>query len=105
MANVIDIPRRARAALGPLLGAAAVAYFGFHVVQGDRGLIAWWHLRQELAQVQVEAQVVAAQRAELEHRVSLLRPESLDPDMLEERARLMVNMGRPNEQIVPLTDR
>ncbi len=87
------------------MGAAAVAYFGFHVVQGDRGLVAWWHLRQELAKVQVEAQVVAAQRAELENRVSLLRPESLDPDMLEERARLMVNMGRPGDQVVPLVDR
>lgn len=101
----MDIRRRARYALGPLLGLAAVAYFGFHAIHGDRGLIAWWHLRQELAKAETEKEMLAAKRAELEHRVSLLRPESLDPDMLEERARLMVNMGRPNEKIIPLTGR
>lgn len=102
MALLDDIKRRARKAAGPLAGAAAVAYFAFHVVQGDRGLIAWWHLRQEISKAQSELQVASAERAELEHRVSLLRPESLDPDMLEERSRLMLNVGRPNERIIPL---
>lgn len=103
MAHLMDIRRRGRAALGPFLGLAVVAYFGFHVLQGERGLIAWWHLRQELALATAEAQIVAAERAAMEHRVSLLRPESLDPDMLEERARLMANMGRPEERVVPLS--
>lgn len=102
MVLLVDIKRRARKAAGPLVGAAALVYFAFHVVQGDRGLLAWWHLRHEIVKSESELQAVSSQRAELEHRVALLRPESLDPDMLEERARLMLNVGRPNERVIPL---
>lgn len=97
----MEIRRRARHAIGPFLGAAAVVYFGFHAVQGDRGLIAWWNLNQEIAKAEAVAQRVAAEKSELENRVRLLRPDSLDPDLLEERARLL-NLGRPNEKIVPI---
>lgn len=101
---MLEIRRRARHAVGPLMGAAVAAYFVFHAVQGDRGLIAWWHLRQEIAKAQSEQQEVAAIRADLEQRVSLLRPDSLDPDMLEERARQMLGYGRKGEQVILLPD-
>src|SRR5262249_49303909 len=93
----------ARHVLVPFVCAALVAYFGYHAVQGDRGLVAWWKLRYELEQVQAEHQDTSAQRDALEHRVSLLRPESLDPDMLEERARIMLGFVHPDDRIVPLT--
>ena len=41
-----EIRSRARHVIGPVLGISAVTYFGFHAVQGDRGLMAWWKLRQ-----------------------------------------------------------
>lgn len=95
-----DIRRRTRHALGPMIGAAAVAYFGFHAVQGERGLIAWWNLRKEISRAEVTLQMVSARRAELEHRVALLRPDNLDPDLLEERARFMVNVGREGDRVI-----
>ena len=98
-----EFKRRLRLAMVPFFGAAAVAYFGYHAVQGDRGLVAWWKLRYELEQAQAELQDASAQRDMLEHRVSLLRPESLDPDMLEERARMMLGFIHPDDRIVPLT--
>jgi cell division protein FtsB len=36
----------------------------------------------------------------LERRASLLRPDHLDPDMLEERARTILNFARPDEIVV-----
>ena len=36
----------------------------------------------------------------LERRVSLLRPESLDRDMLEERARAVLDLARPEERVI-----
>lgn len=104
MVLMTEIRRRARHAVGPFIGAAVVAYFGFHMVQGDRGLVAWWHLRQEIAEAEATVQKISAERLELAHRVSLLRPDSIDPDMLEERARLMLNVGRPDELVIPLND-
>lgn len=78
-----------------------MAYFSYHAVQGDRGLLAWWNLRYEIEKTDYEMEAVAAEKQALEHRVSLLRPASLDRDMLEERARLMLGAVHPDELIVP----
>ncbi|MCB2107865.1 MAG: septum formation initiator family protein [Rhodobacteraceae bacterium] len=96
-----ELGRKVRQVLGPLVGAALMAYFGYHAVQGDRGLIAWWNLRFELERIDQQLAMVSAEQAELEHRVSLLRPDSLDRDMLEERARIMLGTIDPHDLIIP----
>lgn len=80
-----------------LVLACLVVYFGYHAVQGERGLNAWWRLTQKIAAAEATLNALNGQRAALEARVALLRPESLDPDMLEERARVLLNFGRPDE--------
>ena len=37
--------------------------------------------------------------------MALLRTASLDPDMLDERARAMLNVAKPDEVVVPLRQR
>lgn len=96
------ISRKARQVIGPLMGAAMMAYFGYHAVQGDRGLIAWWNLRYEIEKTDFEMIEVTAEKQALEHRVALLRPASLDRDMLEERARLMLGALSPDDTVVPM---
>ncbi|MGE0282911.1 MAG: septum formation initiator family protein [Rhodospirillaceae bacterium] len=96
-----DLGRKVREVLGPLTGAALIAYFGYHAVQGDRGLLAWWSLRQQIEEADYELAAVTAQKKLLEHRVRLLRPESLDRDMLEERARAMLGVVHKDDLIVP----
>ncbi len=98
-----DRSRRIRQALVPLAGAFAIVYFGYHAVQGDRGLIAWWNLRYELEKTEATLADVDAEKQVIEHRVSLLRAESLDPDMLEERSRIMLGFVHPDDRIVPLS--
>lgn len=102
MAMVREIRRRARQIAPQVVAACLVGYFVFHAVQGERGLLAYLHLQQELAQANAVERELAAQRAELRHRVGLLRPDSLDPDMLEERARRVLNFARPDEVVVLL---
>ena len=36
----------------------------------------------------------------MENRVKLLHPQTLDPDMAEERARIMLGYGYPDEKIL-----
>lgn len=84
------------------LAIAAVAYFAFHSVQGERGLLAYKRLNEELTQTRALAADVAERRDTWEQRVSLLRPESLDPDLLEERARLLLNYLREDEAVIYL---
>jgi cell division protein FtsB len=93
MSFIKEIRTRSRHVIGPVLGISAITYFGFHVVQGDRGLMAWWKLRQYIELASISLREVTKERKELERRVRLLHPESLDRDMLEERARIMLNYG------------
>ncbi|MEO5373832.1 MAG: septum formation initiator family protein [Alphaproteobacteria bacterium] len=95
-----EIRRRLRYVLAPLFGMGVVVYFSYHAVQGDRGLLAWWELNHEIQQAEQRLAVVSAERDALENRVRLLRPESLDPDLLEERARVVLNMGRGNDLVI-----
>jgi len=104
MAVLSEIRRRAREIAPQAVAACAALYFVYHAVQGDRGVLAWLRLQQDLAAVEAEQAALAEERDVLEHRVSLLRPNSLDPDMLEERARAVLNYTRPDEVIVPLRE-
>ena len=104
MAMVREIRRRARQIVPQVLFACTVGYFAYHAVQGERGLLAYMHLEQELQQAKAVNSELAAQRAELEHRVELLRPDSLDPDMLEERAREVLNFARDDEVVILLDE-
>jgi cell division protein FtsB len=90
---------RARVIVGPILGITLVVYFAYHLVQGDRGLIAWLRLTQEIDEAHATLTTVEAQRQPLEHRVGLLR-DQVDPDLLDESARASLNLGGANEVVV-----
>jgi len=92
--------RRLRRASVSFLGVSATFYFAYHVFHGDRGLMAWLQLRQQVTVANVTAGTVQDKRQYLESRVRLLHPASLDPDMLDERARLMLNFGHADELII-----
>ncbi len=95
-----DIRARARQAVAPVLGTLVFLYFSYHMVQGDRGLIAYLQLSTQLAAAQAEHAEVRVERDRLAHRVALLRSDHLDPDMLEERARVMLNLVHPDEVVI-----
>jgi cell division protein FtsB len=100
MSILHEIRKRARRVIGPVLGISLVAYFAYHLVQGDRGLMAWVRLEQQVAEANATLASVEAQRATLEHRVNLLRPQHLDPDLLDERARGALDLIGPHETVI-----
>ena len=102
MGMLHDIRRQAGQVVVPVLGIALLAYFAYHAIQGDRGLFAWMALNQQLKQTHALADAVAAQRAELENRVQRLSSASLDPDLLDERVRAMLNYARQDEVVIML---
>ena len=98
-----ELRRRARFIAGPVLGICAVSYFAYHAIHGDRGILALRQYTQKVGEARDRNAILLAHRAVLENRVKRLNPKHLDPDMLEERARAMVNYGYP-EDIVVLFD-
>src|SRR5215470_11533378 len=95
-----ELGRHARQAVVPVLGISLLTYFAYHAIQGERGLFAWMQLNQQLKQTRALADAVATQRSELENRVRRLSNASLDPDLLEERVRSMLNLGREDEVVI-----
>ena len=75
-------------------------YFTYHLFQGERGLISMMSLKAQIKKDQAVLDEKEQKKADLEHQVSLLRPDSLDLDMLEERARVVLNYAYPEEIIV-----
>ncbi len=97
---VTEIRLRARNVIGPVIGICVVAYFAFHAIHGDRGLIAMMQLDKKVEQARQSLAESVSRRQAFEHRVNLLRTENIDPDMLEERARLMLNYGFEDEIVI-----
>ena len=95
-----EIRKRAQYLIAPLFGSLALIYLIYYGVQGDRGLLAWIQRGQDVV---VADQKLAAERVHrnaLAHRVALLRPESLDLDLLDERTRAVLNLVKPGEIIL-----
>jgi cell division protein FtsB len=95
-----EMRRRGKVLVGPMLGIALTGYFVYHLVEGDRGLRAWVRLTQELRIAKEQAAAVTADRAELEHRVSHLRPGHIDPDLMDAQIRKTLDVLRPDEIVI-----
>ena len=100
MVLLTELRRRARQIVGPILGISLVAYFAYHLVQGDRGLIAMLGLMQQVKTAQATLDASEAERLPLANRVALLRNDHLDRDMLYERVRTVLNAADSREIIV-----
>lgn len=105
MSILFRLKRVLRPAAVPAFGACLVVYFAYHAVQGDHGILARTHLRAELAEAEATLSGLRAERQVLEHRAGLLSPDRIDPDLLEERVRVMLNYAHPDEVIYFYPDR
>jgi cell division protein FtsB len=92
--------RRAHLVFGPVLGIALTGYFAYHLVEGERGFKVWLRLNGEIRTAAANLETVRAQRAALEVKVSNLRPEHVDPDLLDERIRATLNLVSPDDIVV-----
>lgn len=100
MGIVRELKVRASQIAGPVIGMTVVVYFAYHAVQGDRGLLALGKLRGEVNTLQARVLDVRDERFQLQGKVQMLRPGSIDPDLLEERARVLLGYGKAEELVV-----
>ena len=94
------ISKRTRQAVVSILGVCIVGYFLYHTIQGDRGWFAMLRLQHEVRGAEATLSQLQKDRESLEHRTQLMRPGSLDPDLLDEKARELLNYSHPNEIVV-----
>jgi cell division protein FtsB len=79
------------------LAALLIGYFGVNAYNGDRGLKAKEDIDRQMAALTAELDRLHAEQAQWERRIALLKSGDLDPDMLDERARALLDYADPHD--------
>jgi cell division protein FtsB len=82
-----------------MIAAAIVGYFGVNAYTGKYGLNARQELDSEIVSLTSELARLKLERAASERRVSLLRSDRVDPDLLDERARYQLEYANPHDLV------
>ena len=83
---------------------ALLGYFAWHAWKGPRGYPYKDGLEAKVALLDAKFQRLKSDRVAFEHKVELLRPESIDPDLLDEMARGQLELAKPTD-VVAFTKR
>jgi cell division protein FtsB len=75
-------------------------YFFFHLMHGDRGYFAWKGVEEKLKTSEARYEKTLQERETLEQKVKMLRPDSIDLDLLDERARAVLGFMKPSELVI-----
>lgn len=89
-----------RKACIPVACLALIGYFGYHLFVGENGLESQARLQARVNALQGELKGLQSVRMRLDRDVSLMRADKLDPDMLDERARAILNFSHPNDIVI-----
>ena len=82
-----------------------IGYFAANAFTGNHGLRAQQDLEQQLTVMKGDLMQLKAERAVWERRVSLLRADRIDPDMLDERTRALIGYADPRDLTLLLNPR
>lgn len=80
-----------------LIGIGLFVYFSYHLVQGERSLIRYMTLEKSIATLTDQSGHLSKEQEDLETKVAMMRPGSINKDLLEERARIVLGFRRPGE--------
>jgi cell division protein FtsB len=80
-----------------VLAALLIGYFGVNAFSGNHGLNTKQDIDQQIGSLSTEVAKLQVERKQWERRVALLKARGLDPDMLDERARLLLDYAHPND--------
>lgn len=81
-----------------LVGMFLCFYFSYHLLQGERSYMRYMVLQKSITDLKQEEIALKANRIALETRVSMLRSGSIDKDLLEERARIVLGYRNTGEK-------
>ena len=82
-----------------LLG-TLIAFFGFHSLTGERGFLMRENLDREIAAAQELLELLKKENSELEFKISLMRSDIVDQDLLEEMARSELGLFSDNDILI-----
>jgi len=78
---------------------ALLGYFAWHALEGPRGYPYRDKLVADAAQLDARYVELETERSRLEHRVRLMRPDSVDPDFLDQLSRAELEVAGADEVV------
>ena len=97
MKRLIEQRYLVRKNLVTLIGIGLFVYFSYHLILGERSLIRYMTLQKSIASLEEQSTKMADDHKRLETKVAMMRPGSINKDLLEERARIVLGFRRPGE--------
>ncbi len=79
------------------LAALLIGYFGVNAYSGARGLKAKEDIDRQMAALNAELDQLQHEHGQWARRIALLKSDDIDPDMLDERARALLDYAEPND--------
>ena len=80
-----------------VLAALLIGYFGVNAFSGNRGLKAKQDIDRQIASLSTELARLQVERGQWQRRIALLKSGGIDPDMLDERARALLDYVHPRD--------
>ena len=85
-----------------MLWVLTVGYFAYHLISGARGVLSREILVDELSALESVLNQLRSDNAFLENKISRIREDNLDLDLLEEEAQRILGFFSPNDIVVLL---
>jgi cell division protein FtsB len=98
------IRQRLRAIFFPLIlytvSGTAAGYFVWHANNGERGLKANDEFARKIEALESQLQALKAEHAKWQHKITLMKGEMIDRDLLDEEARQRLGRAGKNDLVV-----
>jgi cell division protein FtsB len=79
---------------------SALGYLSFTALQGDYGLHRYIQVQADEERLRADLAALQSERAALSNKVRRLTSATLDGDLLDERARVVLGLTRPDELVL-----
>lgn len=82
------------------VGVCLCFYFGYHLMAGERSYLRLASLNYQIDKTSIELERARAERAALEQKVVMMRPGSVNRDLLEEQAQRVLGYRYKGEKVI-----
>lgn len=83
-----------------IIGLCLSLYFGYHLMAGERSYWQLSELQSQVGSVEQDLAVLSEQKANIQEKVVMMRPGSINRDLLEERVRSVLGYRSADETVI-----
>ena len=83
-----------------VIGVCLSFYFCYHLIAGERSYLRLISLNHQVETTEQKYDVASVERKALEQKVVMMRPGSVNRDLLEEQARSVLGFHYPDEKVL-----